>query len=712
MAKNDGSISIGIELDDSAVKKQSQTAGKQAGKKFKDGFDGESKGVGDKAKSEIGAAGKSAGSEGKTAGKKYKEGFDSGAKGLGDKVKSYIKGAGDSAKSIGKTGGSSFASSFASGIKGGAAAIGAAIVAAVTAGVTKSVEVAEERVGRMANLEVAAMDTGTNIDDAMKSYDRLIGQLGEVDRSVETTNNLLALADGNMGLLEDSTDAVIGAFARFPDSISIEGLAESLNETSRTGTIVGSAADAFNWATLSVEEWGASLANNAEAQAAFIAAMESGMTVEDAFNAALATTGDQQERAKILTDSLAYAYGDLGAAYEEANAPVASYRQAQDDLNQAMSDFGLVAMPLATEALNGLSGLLGGLAEQMPTLSEAFSSPEAFVGFVQGLVDSFVEAQPQMMQSFTELLWKGVEAIQAATPGLLEALATLLQNLVINIVNNGPAMLEAALTLFGSILNGLVDAGVLILGYLVLLIGMLLLKLAEWVIDMGAKGLEAGKALLDKLIENAGQIPGKIAEFITDILEKLGQWVADMGNKAKEAGQELLEKLMEEVGKIPEKMVEKGEDIVESLWEGILGAKDWIAGKFSSFVDEITPDFKLPFSAASAEPAQAAPMAARSMAAPVAPMAAMAAPMALNGGIGGYTPLASPLDSAVDSAVAAISAPQRAVASIASMLASSAGSTTNNSYYIGDTKVSTINQESFAKEFVALMNRYGRLANT
>lgn len=75
------------------------------------------------------------------------------------------------------------------------------------------------------------------------------------------------------------TNAAIGAWATYGDSIPIDGLAESINETIQAGTVTGNFADVLNWAG----------------------------TSEDEFNEKLAASKDVTERTNIVLNELAQA---------------------------------------------------------------------------------------------------------------------------------------------------------------------------------------------------------------------------------------------------------------------------------------------------------------------------------------------------------------------------------------------------------------------
>lgn len=635
---NDGTIKIGIELDDSGVKSQAQTEGKKAGEQFADAFDDSAKSAGDSAKKSIKNAGDSAGSVGKSAGKSFADGFDSGAKGLGSKAKSEIKGAADGAKAAGTSGGESFSSGFLSAAKG----ISAGVTALIGAGVGKAISEAEERVGRMANLQVAATDSGTNIDDATAAYKRLYGQLGEVDRSVETTNNLLGFADGNMELLKESTDAVVGAFARWPDSVSIEGLAESMNESARTATIVGSTADVLNWAARSAEEWSASLSGNVEAQTAFNDAIEQGATVEDAFNAALAAAGDETDRAAILADALSDAYGELGRQYEELNKPLSDYRNAQDDLNQAFSDAGEALMPFATMMLGTFTPAIQGAADVIgefaPAVQDAFSSgnfaaagqgignmvsdlagmiveavPEFVsagvelaggiaVGIVEGLPDlivSVVDAVTQAIPQLIESAFTVVQAIVESLPQIIQAIVDAIPQIVQMIADALPNSIEALVNGFVQLFLAFVQAIPQIIEAITPHIPTLVQALATAIIENLPTILQAAiqlfMAIASAIIQATPDILANLGALLMEIIGKLPEFANQMAEGAKRAAQDFADGLINDLKSLPGKVAAKGAEIAQSLMDSIWNGIQSIPGMVTSFLGNTIGSI-LPFS--------------------------------------------------------------------------------------------------------------------
>ena len=115
-------------------------------------------------------------------------------------------------------------------------------------------------------------------------------------------------------------DEVIGAWATYGDSIPIDGLAESINETIQVGKVTGVFADALNWAGVN----------------------------EDYFNQQLSATAARSERAAIIMEQLrTQGLEATGQAWQENNQSMITYNQTQDKITQKTAEFGRTLRPVA-----------------------------------------------------------------------------------------------------------------------------------------------------------------------------------------------------------------------------------------------------------------------------------------------------------------------------------------------------------------------------
>lgn len=88
----------------------------------------------------------------------------------------------------------------------------------------------------MASLEVSSEQAGYSASQTAETYKQLYGVLADDQTAATTTANLQALGLTQSDL-NTITDATIGAWARYGDSIPIDSLSEAINETIKTGTV-------------------------------------------------------------------------------------------------------------------------------------------------------------------------------------------------------------------------------------------------------------------------------------------------------------------------------------------------------------------------------------------------------------------------------------------------------------------------------------------
>lgn len=86
----------------------------------------------------------------------------------------------------------------------------------------------------MASLEQSSQSAGYTTEQTAQTYERLQSVLGDTQTAATATANLQAIGLSQQDLMT-VTDAAIGAWARYGDSIPIDGLAESINETIQAG---------------------------------------------------------------------------------------------------------------------------------------------------------------------------------------------------------------------------------------------------------------------------------------------------------------------------------------------------------------------------------------------------------------------------------------------------------------------------------------------
>lgn len=209
----------------------------------------------------------------------------------------------------------------------------AGIVAATAATVPATAEYRKI----MGSLEVSSQNAGYTAEQTAESYRTLYGVLADDQTAATTTANLQAL-----GLSQEELSTVIegtiGAWATYGDSIPIDGLAESINETVKTSTVTGTFADMLNWAG----------------------------TSEDAFNEKLAACGSESERVNLVMQEMAnQGLVDAGKKWQENNKNLVDGNKATADFQQATAELADTVAPLITK----ITELIAGLIEKFNQLS-------------------------------------------------------------------------------------------------------------------------------------------------------------------------------------------------------------------------------------------------------------------------------------------------------------------------------------------------------
>lgn len=301
-------------------------------------------------------------------------------KAVSDEAKKNLAGIKDELNGMEKSGassGKSIKESMASIKKGAAIAVGAitALTTAMIALGKRSLEYRESQ----ARLISGFQSVGASAEQASQTYQRLFRFLGKADTANEAANLLAHLTTNEKDLAEWTT-ILQGVYAKFPDSLPIESLAEAANETARTGAVTGVLADALNWAGVS----------------------------EDAMNAKLAQTGSLEEREALLRTTLNQLYGNAAVLYEKNNSAMLAYNESQYRLNQALAEATVYIYPLLT-AINNLA------ATVLSVLKPAFETIAAvIIVFVQ-----WIAAAIKAVGSFFGLFsGRGVKAVNSVSANM------------------------------------------------------------------------------------------------------------------------------------------------------------------------------------------------------------------------------------------------------------------------------------------------------
>lgn len=133
------------------------------------------------------------------------------------------------------------------------------VVAGLGAAAVATVPATEELREGLSRLDQNAQDSGVAAEAARAAWKEFAVQNGDTQAAIEATSNLLQ-AGFTESNLQKAVENLAGAANRFPDTLKVESLADSLQETLATGSATGQFAELLDRLGLSAEEFSASLA--------------------------------------------------------------------------------------------------------------------------------------------------------------------------------------------------------------------------------------------------------------------------------------------------------------------------------------------------------------------------------------------------------------------------------------------------------------------
>lgn len=405
-------------------------------------------------------------------------------------------------------------------LKGTVAAIGGVATAATSAvtGLLALESATEEYRVAQGKLNTAFEAAGYGPETASKAYSDFYKILGDTDTATEASQLLAKLAE-NEEDVSTWTDIAAGVFGTFGDSLPIEGLIESANETAKVGQVTGVLADALNWAGIS----------------------------EDDFNEKLAECTSESERNQLIMDTLSRTYDQASEAFYRNNEALIQARENQILLDDTLSQLG----ETVSKVKNNL------LSEFLPSIASVVTAFNDLVNGVDGADEALSAAIGDMVTALVEklpdFLSFGVDVLQAILQGIIDNLPTLLDGMVQIVKEIGTSLLELA--------PSLVNAGLQLLIYI-------------------AEGMEQG---IPKLSEKIPEIITGFLGYIQEVLPQFLDVGIEILKNIAEGVQDGLPDLVEQIPQIIEsvlnllsenlpKIVNAGVNIIYRLADGIIQA--------------------------------------------------------------------------------------------------------------------------------------------
>ena len=399
--------------------------------------------------------------------------------------------------------------SVAGGIAKGIGVAGAALGGAWLAAIEGSREYRTE----MGKLDTAFVANGHSSESAKKTYSELNAVLGDSGQAVEASQHLAKLTN-NEKELQTWTDICTGVYATFGESLPIEGLTEAANETAKTGILTGGLVDSLNWAGISETE----------------------------FQKKLDACSNEQERQKLIMDTLNGTYSKASDQYKKTNKDVMDSQKAQEKLTDAFAEFGRIGEPILTAIKEKVAEMV----------TAAVPHLENFVGKVKDIITWVKENQT------TIDIWVGVIMGAGTAIGtfllilnwgsIMTAAANAVKVVRTAILGMNAAMLANPIGLVVALLAGLVVAFV----YL-------------W------NNVEGFRKFWIKAWDLIKSAASKAKTAITKAFSNIGSWFKEKFTQIQKAGQDAMTKVKKWFS-----------DAYKSVTKTFSNVGGWFRGKFQS----------------------------------------------------------------------------------------------------------------------------------
>lgn len=196
--------------------------------------------------------------------------------------------------------------------------------------VIATVPATEELRGDLSKLDASAKDNKVSVDAARDAWREFAVQSGETDSAVEATANLLQ-AGFTESNLQKAVEGLAGAAQRFPDTLKIESLADSLQETLATGSATGQFGELLDRLGIGAENFSAQLAEC--------------KTEAEAQNLALQT---------LANAGLNESYN----AWKQNNEEMLANKEANLAMQESMAELAEIALPYITMVIEKVTELI------------------------------------------------------------------------------------------------------------------------------------------------------------------------------------------------------------------------------------------------------------------------------------------------------------------------------------------------------------------
>lgn len=253
-----------------------------------------------------------------------------------------------------------------------------------------TVPATEELRSDLSKLDANAQDNSVSVDAAREAWRAFAIQSGETDSAVEATSNLLQ-AGFTESNLQKAVEGLAGAAQRFPDTLKIESLADSLQETLATGKATGAFGELLDRLGIGAEN----------------------------FSEQLSQCATDAEKQNLALETLSKAgLNDTYDAWAKNNEEMLANQDASLRFQEAMASLAEVVLPIVTTITEKLAALMQWFANLDPAV-------QASIGVIVGLIAAISPIAGIISDISTALDFLAANPIVLVIAGIVALIAVL-----------------------------------------------------------------------------------------------------------------------------------------------------------------------------------------------------------------------------------------------------------------------------------------------
>lgn len=448
-------------------------------------------------------------------------------------------------------------------------------LAAVTTALAANVETSREWNSDMTKLKTNAETSGNNFDFMKSKMQDLVAITGESDSSIEALSNLMAVGFSDEQMTP-AINALSGAVEKFPDTLKIESLSDSLQETLATGAATGQFSELIG---------------------------RMGDSVDD-FNAGLQNCTSEAERQQYALDWLANSgLSEINDEYQSANKSTLDYERASFELQDALASLGTAFTPVMagakgmaadflTKSLPAVQKLSGGftkLFDDVSSLLDAYDSdgldglteqiPIVISGLFSSASETLAENAPTLITAATTVLTSIIQSLAQSAPSLINSILPSLLNgffglinaLVSTIPTLVPELVQGAITLFLGLIDGLND----VIKQLMPMLPSLIKQITDTLIENLPAIIEGGFQLLTGLITGLTKCTPDLIDAIIALIPVITDSLTENLPALVKAGMELIVALAQGLPQALPDLIDALPEIIGAIIDGFKDV-DWL----------------------------------------------------------------------------------------------------------------------------------------